>query len=377
MKLNFLILDVSNRKVLVCFLSSLGWSTEVFSDLEPINDNDLSEVSGQAYISFDNYEVTQQTSSYTGVSETINTEFMKVNFGADIETQLSIDHLELGKYPRYENGEPCPASGCDPNRTQEIASADISIKDFALGSYNRESDGSVVTDPFKLIDPFFEVAFERRPNGTKEVIGVRLGANQAGGMLSGDIAALTGNIDVSIEGFQPIFLGLGVNIKSRAYLQYGEGGDPNGNNNGSFDPIRAQYIGILDGDDVAVSVGPFTPNLTPGNCSLLIVDTCHSLSKFQSIEIGKDSDNGLVNNFFLSTQKKDISWAKDPHGNLVPTYTQDLQGETIVDHSNFQQTFQGSFFNIPSGGIILTPVEAANGLPRLPTRYTDAALGLF
>lgn len=351
----------------------------VYGDLKPLKDSEMSGISGQAFITIDNYNVQQQTSGYSSASETIDTEFLKINIGADIETHLSIDHLELGKYPRYENGEPCPSSGCDPNRMRETAGSDIDIRDFALGHYSRNSDGSVDSNPFRFINPFIEFAFENGPDGTQQVIGARIGFEKAGGILSGDIETLTGNIEVKIDGVQPILELFGaciicVPISTQAQLQYGESGDPNGNNEGSYDPIRAQYIGVLSQESVEI-FGAF--DLSTSGCSLIVVDTCHSLGKFQSVEIGKASPDGLVSNFFLSTQKKDIAWAINSLGNLVPSYKTNHQGKLIADRNNFQQTFMGSFLNIPAGGVELTPREAANGLPRLPTRYTDAALGLF
>ena len=360
--------------LLVCLCQPLA-----YGDLKPLADAEMSDINGQAFITIDNYNVQQQTSGYSGASESINTDFMKINIGAEIETHLSIDHLELGKYARYENGEPCPASGCDPSRMQENSMADIDIRDFGLGHYTRNSDGTVTSHPFKFINPFIEFAFENGPNGTRQVIGARLGFEKAGGILSGDIETLTGNIDVKIDGVQPIVELFGaciicVPISTQAQLQYGESGDPSGNNVGSYDPIRAEYIGVLSQESVEI-LGAF--NLNTSGCNLIVIDTCHDLGKFQSVEIGKASPDGLVSNFFLSTQKKDIAWAIDPQGNLVPSYSTNHQGKLIANPDNFQQTFMGSFLNIPAGGLALTPREAADGLPRQPTRYTDAALGLF
>ncbi len=357
-------------------LFTCALSATASAELRPIEDSDLSNVTGQAFITFDNYEVTQFTGGYSAPSEEIDTEFYKINFGADIETNLSVDHLVLGEADRYENGEICPATGCDPSRTQEVMDADVSIRNFALGTYEKQDDGTVVEKPFQLTNPFFEVAFENKPDGTRAVIGARLGFEKSGGILSGDIESLTGNVDVKLEGTELVGGIIPVYIEAQALLQYAEGGDPNGENVGGFDPIRAQYIGVIDGTNITALGGLL--DIVPENCSTSTgTDTCQPLAQFQSLELGKDSSDGLVSNFFLSSQSKDIAWATDPNGNLTPTYGQDAGGKTIVTHENFQQTYQGGFINIPSGGLILTPHEAEVGLPRLPTRYTDAALGLF
>ena len=353
-------------------------STYSHADLVHMEDSELAEFSGQAFITLDNYNVTQATGGYSAPSEQIETEFYRINIGAEIETNLTIDHLELGKFDRYENGEPCPSTGCDPSRMQEVNSSDVSIRNFALGSYE-ENNGTVEANPFKTINPFLEFAFENKADGTRSIIGARLGFEQSGGILSGDIESLTGNIDVIIEGTELVFGFIPVPIRAQALLQYGEEGDPNGNNNGSFDPIRASFIGILDDSDIRAFPDLFGGiSLTPTDCSTATgTDTCQPLAQFQSLEVGKASDTGLVNNFFLSSQTKDIAWAIDPQGNLNPNYGQDPNGNTVVVDPNFTQTYLGGFVNIPSGGLILTPHEATHGLPRQPTRYTDAALGLF
>ncbi|GLQ32390.1 hypothetical protein [Litoribrevibacter albus] len=352
------------------------------AELVPMDDGLLSEYTGQAFITIDNYNVTQTTAGFSGQPEEIDTEFYRINIGADMETHLSIDNLELGKFDRYENGEPCPASGCDPSRLQEVNDADISVKDFALGHYEKLSDGSVIDHPFKTVNPFLEFAFENRPDGTREVIGFRIGFEQAGGVFSGDIQSLTGNIDVLIKGTEWVFGFIPVQVEGQAYLQYGEDGDQNGENSGSLDPIRANFIGILDGDDISAGLIPdsYLLEITPEDCRTSTgTDTCQPLNKFQSMEVGKASDNGMVNNFFISSQSKDIAWAIDPNGNLNPSYGNNVRtgNKTMVVDENFTQTFLGAFMNIPSGGLELNPHETVEGLPRQPTRYTDAALGLF
>lgn len=356
--------------------------SSAMAELTPLDDSSLSEYSGQAFITIDNYNVTQTTAGFSGPPEEVDTEFYRVNIGADMETHLSIDHLELGKFDRYENGEPCPASGCDPSRMQELNDADVSIRDFALGHYEKESDGSVTSHPFKTVNPYVELAFENHDNGMREVVGVRIGFEQAGGVLSGDIESMTGNIDVLIKGTEWVFGFIPVQVEGQAYLQYGEEGDQNGENSGSLDPIRANYIGILDGDDISAGLIPdsYLLEITPEDCRTSTgTDTCQPLDKFQSLEVGKASDSGMVNNFFISSQTKDIAWAIDPNGNLNPSYGNNVRtgNKTMVVDENFTQTFLGGFVNIPSGGLELNPHETVEGLPRMPTRYTDAALGLF
>jgi len=433
-----MILTMTRIKPYAAIMACCIFSVPAVADLKPLNDNYLSEVTGKAFITIDNYKVMQEYAEFSHPEKngiTHETEFYRINVGANIETILSADELVLGKFDRYENGEPCPASGCDPSRRQERYDADVDISNFALGEYHRNDDGTIEAHPMKIENPFLEFAFENNPDGTREVIGVRLGFEKAGGILSGDMNSLTGFIDVNISGPEAVDLGnispilgwlppITVDVLGRAYLQYGEDHDefdadtlaedqqpvtetidgveytytprtpdpdiPEGFDSGSADPIRADSIGILDEDTINASLFEIfgqrvAINIQPDGCRTATgTDTCQPLRKFESLELGKDSPDGMVRNFFLSTQARDMVWAKDPQGNLDPGQLQNniYTARKNAHHSsdpnyNFTQTYLGGFVNIPSGGLVLTPHETVQGLYRRPTRYTDAGLGLF
>ncbi|MCG8609601.1 MAG: hypothetical protein MI864_03615, partial [Pseudomonadales bacterium] len=138
----------------------------------------MSNVTGQAFFSVDSYD-------YDG------TDFMRVNLGIEIETLLDIGELEVGRYHRWENGDPCLE--CDGTEAGlERHPADLMLKNFSLGQINGDTDE---IDPFYLKDPFLEFALDDQ--GTP--IGVRLGFANAKGWLSGNITSLTGNIDIAIK----------------------------------------------------------------------------------------------------------------------------------------------------------------------------------
>jgi hypothetical protein len=400
-------------KPIVLAIASSLISTTAIADLKPLDDAFLSDVTGQAFLQIDNYKVTQEYAwrSHDELNgQQVDTEFYRINIGAKMEAIASVDHLQLGKFDRYENGAPCPASGCDLTQLdrngnpllQERNDADIDIHDFALGDYHRLEDGTVEARPMKVENPFYEIAFENRPDGTREVIGARLGFERSSGFVSGDIKSLSGNLAVLIDGPEQVGGIINADVTAMAYLQYGEdpreytaeelqekkdAGQiehdyiPNGNS-GDYDPIRANHIGVLDGDEIeARALGILPINLSPENCSTSTgTDTCQPTGKFQTFEVGKASPDGYVDNFFISMQSRDLAWAKDPYGDLNPGALSSNVRTGFVPantHSNFTQSYLGGFINIPSGGLTLTPHETVEGLHRHATRYTDAALGLF
>lgn len=132
--------------------------------MESLDDDQLSDVVGQAFINL-------TTDAANGLN------FTRINFGADIETQLNMKKLQLGQY----------------NRSGELAgSADIAIDNFALGTVN-DTTGAI--NPFLISNPYIEFAYD----GSK-MVGIRIGFGEAKGYLSGDIKTLTGNVPVDLYG---------------------------------------------------------------------------------------------------------------------------------------------------------------------------------
>ena len=118
--------------------------------------------------------------------------------------------------------------------------------------------------PFTINNPFIEFAHDE---ATNEVVGVRLGFGEAMGMLSGSIKSLTGNINIDIldrgEGLKNAssdgsvfdqaivalapYLTSGDPIEAKAQLVYGEGSSI-----GELDPVRAEYAGIPNGEQIVI-----------------------------------------------------------------------------------------------------------------------------
>lgn len=382
----------------------------VNADLRPISDQQMSEVTGQAFVSVDRQYHPDAND---------NTAYTRVNLGMDIEIQTNVDVLEMGRYDR-EGEKP--------------GTSDVYIEDFALGYINnqayfdanpeaprqRKANGSAYGEgeivPFHIQNPFLEFAFDE---DTDEVVGFRLGFGESMGVLSGKIETLTGNVNVDIidrgEGLSeanssgnlfdqlivlltPLLEG-GSPLSTKAELVYGAEGDPN---IGELDPIRAEYIGIPNGERfVLEGASGFTrwsvqnligwgsssrievPDCSFFSCSggdiyvyaqdclVLGIDSCFDLDIYNSFPVGEVGEvngerriTGPADGAFISFQTKDLDWLKDVK-------------KTDFTPEDFIRATSGAFFNIPNGATEVNLNEALYGTQRYRTEYIDRGKGLF
>lgn len=382
----------------------------VNAELRPISDQQMSEVTGQAFVSVDRQYHPDAND---------NTAYTRVNLGMDIDIQTNVDVLEMGRYER--DGE-------------KPGTSDVYIEDFALGYINnqayfdanpkapkqRKPDGSTYAEgeivPFTIQNPFLEFAFDE---DTDEVVGFRLGFGESMGVLSGKIETLTGNVNVDIidrgEGLSqanssgnlfdqlivlltPLLEG-GSPLSTKAELVYGAEGDPN---IGELDPIRAEYIGIPNGERfILEGASGFTrwsvknligwgsssrievPDCSFFSCSggdiyvyaqdclVLGIDSCFDLDIYNSFPVGEVGEvNGErritepVDGAFISFQTKDLDWLKDVK-------------KTDFTPEDFIRATSGAFFNIPNGATEVNLNEALYGTQRYRTEYIDRGKGLF
>ncbi len=315
--------------------------------LEEMNDSELSDVTGQAFINL-------TSDSANGLN------FTRVNFGLDVQTQLNIQKLKLGGY----------------ERTGELAgTADIDINNFALGAVD-DLTGKV--DPFRIKNPFLELAY----SGNK-VVGVRMGFGEAQGYLSGDINQITGNIAVDLYGkgsylatkmdcgWDPV-CGLAKALVGGTWSNSDFGASAElVNSGGDRDPVRATMIGMVDGQTLSIPGGSSFDNFLlgifkSGNCELLSVKTCFPLANYGTFPIGKLNDS----NQFVSASK----------GVFLSMQTQNVQWSDQQNPNDFVTALAGAFMNIPrnadgSAAIRTSFQEAFNGIPRKDTCFGAASGG--
>lgn len=268
-----------------------------------------------------------------------------------------------------------------------------------------------------MIDsPFFEFAFDETTN---EVVGVRLGFGESMGILSGKIETLTGNVNVDIidrgEGLREAnstgnffdqlivlltpLLESGSPLATKAQLVYGAEDDPR---IGELDPIRAEYIGIPNGEKFVLegaagftrwslknligwgssseievpdcsffSCGAGDIYVYAQDCMVLGIDSCFDLDIYNSFPIGQVEEvngerriTGPADGAFISFQTKDLDWLKDVK-------------KTDITVEDFIRATSGAFFNIPNGATEVNLNEALYGTDRYRTEYIDRGRGLF
>jgi hypothetical protein len=340
-----------------------------YAQLIPIDEGELSNTTGQAFINID------QTSAN-------GFDFTKLTLGLDIETSVNADKLQLGRY----------------DRAGEVAgTSDIDLSNFALGTI--DASGAIV--PFEIKDPFIELAYEDN-GGRQDLVGVRLGFGGAKGALSADINSLTGNVNVKIKdtasGLASSGNGLGQLAGAVLASNPIEGEAVLVDANGNLDPIRATMVGLPDGEKFniysggakggywsswntnavalhavttltfgSVSCGDsaalflrwecYHATITSNDCKALGIATCFDLNKYKKLDVGKKQSDGtfdFANGMFVSFQSKTVTWK---------------------DGSTNTPAVSGAFMNIPNGGLEVTLAQAFNGTQRARTRYVDPYFG--
>jgi len=260
------------------------------------------------------------------------------------------------------------------------------------------------------VDPFIEFAYDE---SSEQMTGVRIGFGEAKGMLSGNIEALTGNIDVDIrdEGQGMKAATSNGNFADKLLVLLTpllEGGSPIEaqaklvDKDGNLDPIRSTMIGIADDEKFVLSgasgftrwsiknlLGGFSSseidvpncsffscsggdiNIYVKDCKVLGVQACFNLSQFESFPIGGIEEvNGKryltssASGMFISFQTQDLEWLQDVR-------------KQNPSNDDFVRATAGAFFNIPNGSVTVNMAEALHGVEGMRTEYIDRGNGLF
>lgn len=321
--------------------------------LEPMADNELSEVAGQGFINL-------TTDSNAGI------DYTRINLGLKVETQMNMNKLQLGLY----------------NRAGETnGTSDILINNFALGSVN---DAAGTINPFMINDPFIELAY----SGNK-IVGMRVGFAESKGTLSGDIQTLSGSVPVHIKGTaKPVrdaSSGFTRFLLSAAGISDGSVIEADAelvNSAGNPDAIRGVLSGMKNGDVLTCTSNCGLGGLSSAllslfasqGCAVSGTTTCFPLTQFQSLPIGNAAiaDNastqtieGAARGFFIAMQSQAVSW-KD------------------LDSNTFKEAVAGAYLNIPkyrdANGNLVAPIninfdQAFGGIPRADTCFGAATKG--
>ncbi len=336
--------------------------------LEPLQDRELSEVTGQAFVSVD-------SSSYSEGGETWD--FRRINLGLDIQTLLTADELVVGEFERsFGDGDgtaPMVIEGADGStRTADyiydadgnvaVPSADLILENFALGSVKDPYSANPEVDPFRIRAPYIELAYQDNEQGVRQVVGFRMGFGRAQGYLSADLLSVTGNFEALVVGNgtdayrsacvdgktaswdQCLLLSAvqGSVIYSPIELLDGYTGNalPEGTDEDAGYIKRATWAGVPTGGNFSTSswLSGILPLLTAKNCEISGVKSCLKTSIYQSIYLGLPEDQRPEGATFEETSAR---------GMFVSLQSQDVPWEDLSGLSNAGRVYteRGAFFN--------------------------------
>lgn len=168
---------------LVGVLALWCWAFPVQASLQPMEENELAAVTGQALL------VADKLAGQGGSGHT----FYRMMLNAEIEMNMNIDRLQLG------------CGGFNQGRTGDGAGPacdlDLDYVRFmgrGAGQPNAPGAGEPVESLFKLTRPYLDVAVSNDGDATRrELVGIKIGAQQADGMLS------IGRWDENLPGCDP------------------------------------------------------------------------------------------------------------------------------------------------------------------------------
>ena len=336
--------------------------------LEPLQDRELSEVTGQAFVSVD-------SSSYSEGGETWD--FRRINLGLDIQTLLTADELVVGEFERsFGDGDgtaPMVIEGADgstrtadyiydANGNVAVPSADLILENFALGSVKDPYSANPEVDPFRIRAPYIELAYQDNEQGVRQVVGFRMGFGRAQGYLSADLLSVTGNFEALAVGNgtdayrsacvdgnsaswdQCLLLSAvqGSVIYSPIELLDGYTGNalPEGTDEDAGYIKRATWAGVPTGGNFSTSswLSGILPLLTAKNCEISGVKSCLKTGIYQSIYLGLPEDQRPEGATFEETSAR---------GMFVSLQSQDVPWEDLSGLSNAGRVYteRGAFFN--------------------------------
>lgn len=277
---------MNSRYCLLAIIWALPfYGSNTFAELTPLDDALMDEMVGQAYIEMDAYENS-------------GTQYNRITFGQTISIQSNIDEMVFGEgYEQAGN-----------TLTGQASDVDLNLSNISIG-YIDTATGEII--PMTLKNPYLEFATDADNN----MLGFRLGFEEAQGKFQADFNTFSGNIGIQIDGqTAALYNGAGVQTNSRATM-----------------------IGI-------------------GGCTTMNTN-CWNLTNFKSLDVGNSDGTAPANDFYLSFQTSNsMQWQ-------------------LAD-SSMQTVSEGFFMNIPTSNNI-TSDGANTGTGTFSSEFIDRGVGRF
>ena len=258
-----------------------------FADLQPMEDTAMDEMVGQAYIEMDAYD------------NGSNTLYNRITFGQTIKIQSNADEVVFGEaYDQATN-----------TYTGQASDTDLNLGNVSLGYI----DGTGAFVPMVFSNPYIEFA---KDSTTNDMLGFRIGFEEAEGKLQADFTTFSGQLGVLIDG----------NVTT---LHNSVGGASTNS--------RATMIGF-------------------GGCTTAGTN-CWDIGNINAVDVGDSSGTGPTGDFFLSFQKDNtLQWR-------------------LAD-SSMLSTGEGFFMNIPTSNDF-SSAEMSAGTASFTTEFIDRGVGRF
>ncbi len=238
-------------------LFCLGIAPVVQAELQPISDDTMGEVTGQAFM---------QVENIPGPTH----DFTRMTVGMDVETRVNVDSIKVGE---IDGGVDFAA--------EHLALGHIARTDGE--QFNGRSYSAGDTVHFEAVQPYIELAHDPAESG--RMSGFRMGFAQARGSVSSLTSSFSGNIGLKLDD------GSGNTYDATLFDQ-----------NTVATNYRASHIGIDDGTaDCANGVN------------------CAPLTQLQSLIVGEentDGTTGFTSDFFIGFQREGVDW-QSPDGSTV------------------------------------------------------------
>jgi len=234
----------------------LGISPVSHAELEPISDDVMGEVTGQAFMQIDNM-------AGNGV------DYTRMTLGMEINTRLNIDDVRVGEINE----------GADFS-AQHLALGHLARTDGEIFNGNTYNEGDLI--PFEVRRPYIELA---NVPGSDEIVGFRMGFSEARGSVSSHTESFSGNIT-------------GLKIR--------DDGMPD---MPVFDAALFGGSGLAETSHRATHVGMKLEGAT--GCFENF--TCAPLTNLRSVIVGEDTGAGdgtigFTDGFFIGFQREGMDW---------------------------------------------------------------------